>query len=84
MLTRELLTGDDSTSIGEICAKLHTMGPIDENDLETLAYIKSYNPELFAEYESTLMYEMGLFYKTEEPKNFVELLYKYHSTLLNF
>ena len=76
MLTRELLTGYDSTSIGEICTKLHTMGPIDENDLETLAYLKSYNPELFAEYESTLMYEMGLFYKTEEPKNFVELLYK--------
>ena len=50
MLTRELLTGEDSTSIGEICAKLHTKGPIDENDLETLAYLKTFNPKLFAEY----------------------------------
>ena len=59
-------------SLGEI----HTSGPTSGEVLETLSYIKAFYPEVLKPYESTLIYELGLFYKTTTPKSMFELVYE--------
>ena len=58
--------------INEILQELHKYGPVNQYSLERLAYIKKFVPELFVKYEKSLMYLMGLFYKTSSPTNFLE------------
>jgi len=59
----------------EVKSRLHIDGPVEQEDLETLAYLKRYHPNFFAEEESQLMYLLGLFYKTGEPKDILSLAY---------
>ncbi len=63
----------------KILNKIHSNGPCDAEDLETLAYIKKYNSAIFQKYEPTLLYLLGLFYKAEEPRNLLETVYKMYS-----
>lgn len=63
----------------EILHKIHTQGPCNAEDLETLAYIKKYNLSVFKKYEQTLLYLLGLFYKVENPKNLFEMAYKMYA-----
>ena len=58
-----------------IINSIHIHGPVDPKLFEELAFIKRYNTELFQKYESTLIHVLGLFYKTNEPKNLFEKLY---------
>lgn len=44
---------------------LHNRGPVDYGDLEVLSYIKLYQPDLFADYEKTILNLMGLYFKRD-------------------
>lgn len=73
----------DSELIKEILFDFHTYGPIDNGHLESLSYLKKYNPEQFKAYEGKLMFLMGLFYKTSEPNSFIEAIYNaYAQTII--
>lgn len=65
-----------NNEIQNIMYDFHINGPINQNHLETLAYLKQNSPIFFREYEAKLMYLMGLFYKIEEPSSFLETIYK--------
>ncbi|RZQ53750.1 helicase [Pseudoalteromonas phenolica] len=56
--------------------EFHTNGPVDLGVLEKLSLIKIHHPDVFAEYESKILSVMGLFYKLEEPKSFLESVYQ--------
>ena len=59
----------------DIVNKIHVEGPVDMNDLETLAFVKRFFPENFKEIENQLILYMGLFYKAEQPQSMRELAY---------
>lgn len=59
----------------KIINKIHKEGPINESDLETLALIKHWHPELFHKYEHTLLNIMGLFYKVNETRSLLDVVY---------
>ncbi|MUH38274.1 DEAD/DEAH box helicase [Zobellia amurskyensis] len=74
----------DNDLIREILYDFHKNGPTDNSHLETLSYLKKYNADSFKEYESKLMFLMGLFYKTEEPNSFIEAIYNaYAETIIS-
>lgn len=58
-----------------ILEKIHTIGPTSADDFETLSYIKKFHSTIFEKHESKLMYLLGLFYKTDKPKNMIECVY---------
>src|SRR5687767_3907778 len=68
-------TDDDLSIINKILYDFHKDGPVSQSHLESLAYIKHFQPKFFKRYESKLMYYMGLFYKIGKPKNFIEAIY---------
>ncbi len=57
----------------------HIKGPIDNRNIEVLTYIKEYHHETFRTYEKKLLYLMGLFYKVDEPSDFIEEVYNIFS-----
>ncbi|MDV7698698.1 DEAD/DEAH box helicase [Chryseobacterium soli] len=61
--------------IKEILFDFHKNGPVNNSHLETLSYLKKYNEEEFKKYEGKLMFLMGLFYKTDNPDTFLEVIY---------
>lgn len=65
--------------IDEILYDFHLNGPINQDHLETLAYIKKFQPDFFRRYESKLIFYMGLFYKVKKPKSLIELIYNSYS-----
>jgi hypothetical protein len=76
MLSVELHNGTwTKDSLKPILSDFHKEGPVNPNHLETLALMKSSNPDAFHPFESNLMHVMGLFYKTTEPQTFIELVY---------
>lgn len=80
MLTNQLFELEiDIDIIREIFFDFHTDGPINQSHLETLSFLKRYNPEKFKEFEPKLMYLMGLFYKSTGPMNFVDAIYQAYS-----
>lgn len=80
MLSKELLLDSDcSELLTHICSELHNIGPVKEDTLETLAYLKTSKPEQFEQFETTILYEMGLFFKTVEPQNFMEMVYNFQA-----
>lgn len=80
MLNRTFFNNDiDHQLISEILLSFHNEGPVNYNHLETLAYYKKFAPERFKQYESRLMYVMGLFYKADKPKNFFEKIYEIYA-----
>jgi len=73
----------DSELIKEILFDFHKNGPVNNSHLETLSYLKKYNPKAFKIYEGKLMFLMGLFYKTSEPNSFLEAIYNaYAQTII--
>lgn len=62
--------------ISSLCAQLHNEGPVNSDILESLSIIKSVYPEKIEPFENDILYYMGLFYKTSEPKNFLQLVYQ--------
>lgn len=59
----------------EVLSRIHTDGPIEQSDLEALAYLKHFHPGCLKTKEDTLLYLLGLFYKVEEPADVVSLAY---------
>ena len=62
-------------TIVEIINNMYINGPISSLELEKLAYIKLFHPKIFKEYESKILYTMGLFYKPLEPNSLIETIY---------
>ncbi len=76
MLSVELHNGTwEKDLLKPILNDFHCEGPVNPNHLETLALMKSSNPDAFHPFENNLMHIMGLFYKTTEPQTFIELVY---------
>jgi len=70
--------------ISDIIRDFHLNGPVSNSHLETLSYLKKYNPTSFKKYEPKLMFLMGLFYKTMEPNSFIETIYNaYADTIIS-
>jgi len=63
----------------EIINRLHFDGPISQEDLEALAYLKYFHAEVFNKEEEILMYLLGLFYKIKEPEDIVTFSYSIFS-----
>lgn len=80
IITRNIASKIIRQHLAEILYRTHINGPVSQDDFETLAYIKKYYSEEFAEYEKRLLYSFGLFYKTSEPESIFELAY---STIQN-
>lgn len=65
-LISRIKNGEDVESyLKGILDSLHSNGPIDYGDLEILSYIKLYQPDLFIDYEKTILSLMGLYFKRE-------------------
>lgn len=63
-LISRIKNGDDvELYLQRILNNLHSKGPIDYGDLEVLSYIKLYQPDLFSDYEKTILNLMGLYFK---------------------
>ncbi len=76
MLNESLFTSDFTSDLIEgILYDFHKEGPINQNHLETLSFLKKYQAKIFTNYESKLMFLMGLFYKIGEPNSFIEAIY---------
>ncbi len=56
--------------------KIHIEGPIHMEDMEQLAYVKKFYPQVFNEYEKELIYLMGLFYKVDTPESMRQIVYQ--------
>lgn len=51
---------------------LYKQGPINSRILEDLAFCKIYYSKIFEKYEQEILYAMGMFYKTSDPKTLFE------------
>jgi len=56
--------------------EIHESGPVSLATLEKLSLIKIHYPDVFIDYEAKVLSVMGLFYKIERPKSFIELVYE--------
>lgn len=65
-----------NVELDRIIESMHKNGPIDAVDLEKLSYIKKVYPTLFKEYESKILYFMGLFYKPLKANSLIEVFYR--------
>jgi ATP-dependent RNA helicase DOB1 len=63
LITRIKDGEDVELYLQSILNRLHNNGPADYGDLEVLSYIKLYQPDLFSEYEKTVLNLMGLYFK---------------------
>lgn len=77
MLVNGFFNGNnrDLLVMHNILYDFHENGPVNPNHLETLAYLKRFQPKFFKQYEATILFYMGLFYKTPKPKTFIESIY---------
>jgi hypothetical protein len=76
MLISEIINGKSiSMEIERILSYIHINGPIDPSDFELLAYMKKYKRNEFKNYESKLLFLMGLFYKKLKPQSLLEESY---------
>lgn len=62
-----------------ILDRLHFDGPVFQEDLETLSYLKYFHKDVFEKEEKKLMYLLGLFYKIEEPDDLLSFSYSIYS-----
>ena len=75
-MLNELIDGVDLDGIiAKAMQDIHQNGPISPSVFETLAYIKKFHGDILIKYESKLIYLMGLFYKTSNPKSTIESVY---------
>lgn len=75
-MLREIKDGADAQGvIHQILREMNEQGPINPARLEQLAYLKRFQKDLLARYETKLLSLMGLFYKTQEPDSVLEQVY---------
>lgn len=80
----EFLVKNDAPAelLNRLLTEIHAEGPVRQESLEALAYIKKFHPQTMLTNESTLMYLLGLFYKTSTPNDLLSLSYQiYQSTI---
>lgn len=77
--TNIINTKNPKAILSELMDRLHSNGPIKQEDLETLSYLKYFHSEVLKKEEKKLMYLLGLFYKTEEPEDLLSLSYSVFS-----
>ena len=83
MIVPSNLTYDEVNSlILSALDMIHRSGPTSGEVLETISYLKELYPQQLAPYESTLMYELGLFYKTIAPNSMLELVYDTYKNII--
>lgn len=77
MPIRDIIKSEEAEySLRGILDNIHINGPINQLELERLAYLKVFYPNLFKKYEAKLLYYMGLFYKPDlKPTSIMELPY---------
>lgn len=63
-------------TIERAIGEFHSAGPVNPATLEKLTLIKKYHGDVFSQYETKLLSVMGLFYKLDEPRSFLEAIYK--------
>lgn len=82
-MINELISGNDLDGVlAQAMQDIHQNGPISPPTFEKLAYIKKFHNDFMGEYESKLIYLMGLFYKTENPRSVIEAVYSsYQSSI---
>lgn len=61
--------------LSSILLDLHRDGPVNQEKLEALSYLKHFHPEVIKENEPRLMYLLGLFYKASEPSDLISIAY---------
>lgn len=61
--------------LSELMDRLHFEGPIKQEDLETISYLKYFHADVLSLKEQKLMYLLGLFYKIETPMDLVSFSY---------
>jgi superfamily II DNA/RNA helicase len=66
---------DPDAILSELAMRIHLNGPIKQEDLETLTYLKVFHPRCFQKTEKRLMYLLGLFYKTDTPEDLISFSY---------
>jgi len=67
-----------------ILSDIHKDGPVNQEMLEILAYLKRYHPDSVSPHEAKLMYLLGLFYKTTEPNDLLSLAYRiFQDSIIN-
>ncbi|WP_243373463.1 DEAD/DEAH box helicase [Geotalea sp. SG265] len=77
-------TKNPAQLLAMILSDIHKEGPVNQEVLERLAYLKKYYPDLVFEQEAKLMYLLGLFYKTTEPNDLLSLAYRiFQDSILN-
>lgn len=85
MNINEMISGDiDEQYISEILYRIHSAGPVNQKDFETLAYLKKFHTDLFSRYESKIINLLGLFYKTTRPNNLLEEVYSVYADTIEF
>ena len=85
MLKQDLFNSnlDHSTLLKSIYNSFHLNGAISLSDLETLSILKYLGNKDFFKYEPHIIYTMGLFYKTDAPQSFVDLVYGIYAEAIN-
>lgn len=83
MLIQDLIESDNEEKVSAVLKNIiydiHRNGPVNAEDLEKLAYIKRFHPDMFGKVEYEILFLMGLFYKVRKPKNFIEEVYSIFS-----
>lgn len=83
MIVPSNLTHDEVNNlIHSALDMIHRTGPTSGEVLETISYLKELYPQQLTPYESTLMYELGLFYKTTSPNSMLELVYDTYKNII--
>jgi len=70
---------DPEVILTNLMKRLHSDGPVEQEDMETLTYFKCYHKTLFTRIEKKLMYLLGVFYKIEEPEDLLSFSYSIFS-----
>lgn len=79
MLDIDILKTEQPSLIADILYDFHINGPVSSDHLETLSYLKKFQPDFFIQYEQKIMFLMGLFYKAGEPQTLVEMVYQIYA-----
>ena len=69
------INNDYSGLLKDIYNNIHLNGAVSLCELETISILKHCANNSFVKYETHFIYAMGLFYKTEEPQSFLDLIY---------
>ncbi|WP_181374407.1 DEAD/DEAH box helicase [Pectobacterium polaris] len=76
-MLNDIIRGDGIEEVMDmIIVEFHSNGPVSMSSLETLSLIKHFHPQKFKVLENKLLSTMGLFFKTNKPKSFLEIVYK--------